>query len=267
MLFYSLSMPDLSNSSQTELLSMPSLGRTACCTTPTKLQGAHIFPSTQHFLSPHTVPSLQAEIWGQSFLWYLSLWLERATPDPKPPFAKCWIQCAKGPKWLASSCTGSAKWSKGNMIWSYPIKFDRGNRLDLNFFSYDKENFSCKIQPLFSPKSHRQSKFSCTYLPSLFPCLLKEANIFYHRSFPSLPLPPRCLHVLIPTTNIRLGLVSELQCFASPYQTALEPGCFSTPSSLLFYPRIFGSGSSVCSAKQFTLESRWSERFFKLRQI
>lgn len=50
-------------------------------------------------------------------------------------------------------------------------------------------------------------------------------------------------------------------CFAGPYQTVLEPGSSSTPSFLLFYPRIFGSGSCLCSAKQFTLESRWSEIF------
>lgn len=56
-------------------------------------------------------------------------------------------------------------------------------------------------------------------------------------------------------------------CFAGPYQTALEPGCSSTPSFLLFYPTIFGSGSCLCSAKQLTLKSRWRERFFKLRHI
>lgn len=50
-------------------------------------------------------------------------------------------------------------------------------------------------------------------------------------------------------------------CFAGPYQTALEPGSSSTPSLFLFYPRIFGSGSCLCSAEQFTLESRWSEIF------
>lgn len=55
--------------------------------------------------------------------------------------------------------------------------------------------------------------------------------------------------------------------FASPYQTAPESGCSSTPSSLLFHPGTFGSGSCLRSAKQLTLESRWSERFVKPRQI
>lgn len=49
--------------------------------------------------------------------------------------------------------------------------------------------------------------------------------------------------------------------FSGPYQTAPEPSSSSTPTSLLFSPGIFGSGSCLCSAKQLTLRSRWSERF------
>lgn len=51
-------------------------------------------------------------------------------------------------------------------------------------------------------------------------------------------------------------------CFASPYQSAPEPGWFLHPQ----LPPV-GSGSCLCSAKELTLAPRWRERFVKLRQI
>lgn len=80
----------------------------------------------------------------------------------------------------------------------------------------------------------------------------RGANAFHHTSLPSCSLPLKCLH--IPTAHIHLGLLSEPRC---PRASQLPP----------VLPQEFGSGSCVRSAKRFPLEARWSERFFKLRQI
>lgn len=118
-----------------------SLDKVSCCTTPTKLQGAHIFPSIQHFLSPPRCPLTADRGMGQGVpvtpLAAITEQLQIQTFD----LPKAISSAQRDPKLLAPSCTGSAKSSKGNMIWSCPIIFDRGNHLDLNFSSCDKEEF------------------------------------------------------------------------------------------------------------------------------